>query len=507
MTVVVTHPEPPPAWRATEAVSALGTRMSFAAVAWLVLVEAPDLARLALVVGVQALAYLLACAAAPWLLGRVDPARVSFAADLVGAVAIVLVAVFATHPVAVAVLVGVVGATRAPSDLAKNLLAAAAAHTAVVDGRRPVPTREWLARPGLVVAGAGLGALAAWLGPAGALWLIGLAFAACAALVVLAAPERTAVSAPVVADDLADLRRSRLARRLAVVLLLTGFLGQAATVAVVPVWAHGVLGSAHTLGVVGGACVLSAVAGGVVLTALAVRPIRYLLLGLGFLAGGGAVAVLQGMAPVGLLVVVGAFLAGLATASVTPVLGGLLSHRIPAPLRGRVAAAAAIVTGVGVALGSFAGGWVVAHTSVRLAIGLAAVGYLLAVLTPVFGYRTWQALGAADAPVLAAAPRLSARLSVTLAYADGQWLVEVRKGRALLGSRHPVQPAQALSTLSMLEVPGLRTQVEQALATDQTEASRHVDRMRTELTELEAKLAGLKEMMDLSSEEPPSERD
>ena len=34
MTVVVARPEPPPAWRATEAISALGTRMSFAAVAW-----------------------------------------------------------------------------------------------------------------------------------------------------------------------------------------------------------------------------------------------------------------------------------------------------------------------------------------------------------------------------------------------------------------------------------------------------------------------------------------
>ena len=42
-------------------------------------------------------------------------------------------------------------------------------------------------------------------------------------------------------DGLSDLRRSRFARRLAGVLLLTSVFGQAATVAVVPVWVHGVL--------------------------------------------------------------------------------------------------------------------------------------------------------------------------------------------------------------------------------------------------------------------------
>src|SRR5213076_1195538 len=119
-------------------------------------------------------------------------------------------------PVGLAVLVGVVGAARALSDLAKNLLAAAAAGTPALDARAPVPTREWIARPGLLVAGAGLGALAAWLGPAGVLWLLALVFAACAALVVIAMPGPAAPAMELpVGSDLADLRRSRLARRLA----------------------------------------------------------------------------------------------------------------------------------------------------------------------------------------------------------------------------------------------------------------------------------------------------
>ena len=512
MTVAVAErhpqtPQTPRAWRATEAISALGTRMSFVAAAWLVLAQSPNLAWLGLVVGVQALAYLLAGPAAVWLLHRLDHPRMSFGVDLASAVVVTVMAVVTTNLAAFTVLAGVVGALRAVSDLAKNLLSAAASRVVATDAEPGVPAREWLIRPLVLAAGAVLGVAAAALGPPGVLWLVALTFAVAAALVVLATSPAPAVAADFVpvepGDGLAGLRRGPFARRLAGVLLLTSLFGQAATVAVVPAWVHGVLSTDRSLGTLGGACIVGAVAGSVVFTALALPLLRYVLLAVGYLAGAGTIAILQGMRPAGLLVVAAAFLAGLATASVTPVLGGLLSLRIPAALRPRVAALAAMVTCIGVAAGGLAGGWIVAHTSVRPAIALAGGCYLVAMLTPVFGYRTWQQLGRDAAPVPSAAPKLSARLSVTLAYADGQWLVEVRKGRALLGTRHPVKPAQALTTLSTLDVPGLRGQVEQVVATDQTEASRHVDRMRSELTELEAKLAGLQEMMDLSAEEPP----
>jgi hypothetical protein len=502
--------------------------MSFVVVAWLLLVDTSSLARVALVVAVQALAYLAACPAGVWLLGRVDAARVAFVVDLASALAIATVAFFDTDIVVLAVLAGIVGALRGLSDLSKNLLSAAASRTASPNGagRRAVPPREALVQPVTLVAGAALGAAVAWFGPAGALWAVGLCFALSAALVVLATSPMAAarvvdaISSPTVefatlstverpgdpiGGGLSDLRRWRYARRLTAVLLLTGLFGQAAAVTLVAVWVRGVFGSTQTLGVLGGACVLGAVGGSLVFTAFAVRPVRCVLLALGYLAGGGTVAVLRGMRPVGLVVVVVAVVAGLAIASVSPVLGALLSHRIPPALRSRVAAFAAMVTCVGLAVGSIAGGWIVLHSGVRVAIALAAGCFLVAMLTPVLGYGTWRQLDRTDpVSLVSGTPKLSARLSVTLAYADGQWLVEVRKGRALLGTRHPVPPAQALTTLSLLDVPGLRGQVEQALATDQTEASRHVDRMRTELSELEAKLAGLTEMVELGEEDGPA---
>jgi hypothetical protein len=502
--------------------------MSFVVIAWLLLVDASSLATVSLVVAVQALAYLVACPAGVWLLDRVDAARVSFAVDLVSALAIATVAFFATDVAILAVLAGVVGALRGISDLSKNLLSAAASRIASPNGagRRAVPPREALIQPVTLAAGAGLGVVVAWLGPAGALWAVGMSFALSAALVVLAMSPMAAarvvdaISAPtvefatlstverpddVIGGGLSNLRRWRYARRLTVVLLLTGLFGQAAAVTLVAVWVRGIFGSTQTLGVLGGACVLGAVGGSLVFTAFAVRPVRCVLLALGYLAGGGTVAVLRGMRPIGLLVVVGALVAGLAIASVSPVLGALLSDRIPPGLRSRVAACAAMVVCVGLLAGSLLGGWIVLHASVRSAIALAAGCFLVAMLTPVLGHGTWRQLDrAGTASILTGTPKLSTRLSVTLAYADGQWLVEVRKGRALLGTRHPVQPTQALTTLSLLDVPGLRSQVEQALATDQTEASRHVDRMRTELSELEAKLAGLTEMVELSEEDGPA---
>jgi MFS family permease len=525
----VTSPRPdtPRVWRATEAVSALGTRMSFAAVAWLLLVETSSFARLSLVVGAQGLAYLAACPAAARVLDRVDAARVAFVVDLVSALAIAVAAFFTADLVVLAVLAGIVGALRGFSDLAKNLLSAAASRLASGDGdgRPRVPPREWLVQPLTLVAGAVLGVVAAWLGPAGALWLVGLSFALSAVLVVVATSPVPAtrvvdaISAPtvefatlsavehtddLVGEGLSDLRRWRPARRLAAVLLLTGLFAQAGAVALVAVWVHGVFGTPRTLGTIGGAAVVGAVGASLVFVAFAVPLVRYVVLALGYLTGAGTVAVVQGMRPVGLLIVVAAVVVGLAVATVSPVPGRLLSQRIPQALRGRVAALAAMVVCLGLVAGNLGGGWIALHTGVRTAIVLAAGCFLVAMVTPVLGHRAWRQMDRGESVVLrTGTPKLSARVSVTLAYADGQWLVEVRKGRALLGTRHPVPPAQALGTLSLLDVPDLRNQVEQALTTDRTEASRHVDRMRSELSDLEAKLAGLTEMVELGGEDGP----
>jgi len=261
-----------------------------------------------------------------------------------------------------------------------------------------------------------------------------------------------------------------------------------------------VFASPDPLGVVGGAFVLAAVGGGVVFTAVAGRPLRYLLLALGFAVGGGAVSIMAGLAPTELLVVVVALVVGLATATAAPLFGLVVANRVPARLRGRVGAVATAVIAAGIPPGAFLAGWIVGHTPLLVAVAVGATCYLVATLIPFFAHRTWQELVPAGETVsiLRRWPKLAGRLAVTLAYADGQWLVELRRGRALLGSRHAVGSAEALSMLALLNVPALSRGVEAALASDQSEASRQVDRVRGELAELEAKLTGLNEMVELN---------
>ncbi|MEU8074429.1 MFS transporter [Catellatospora citrea] len=297
---------------------------------------------------------------------------------------------------------------------------------------------------------------------------------------------------------MAELRADGLVRRLAAVLFVTNLLVQGGAVLLVAAWMAHVLGEPDLLGLVGGAFALGAVAGSVVLTGLTRTPSRHLLPALAFLAGGGAAAVVAGLPPVQLIIAVVAAVCGATLSSVTPPLGMLLSQRVPVPVRSRVGGFAAGFAYLGVPLGTAAAAWALPRLELRWALAAAAGAYLVALLAPVFAYRTWRQLSAGAPAVLTGAARLPARLSVTLAYANGQWLVEVRKGRALLGSRHLVKSSEALNMLALLDVPGVRRSVEEALTVDQTEASRQAERMRSELAELEAKLAGLSEMAELS---------
>ncbi|MEV0455184.1 MFS transporter [Catellatospora methionotrophica] len=302
---------------------------------------------------------------------------------------------------------------------------------------------------------------------------------------------------------MAELRADGLVRRLAAVLFVTNLLVQAGAVLLVAAWVEHVLGEPALLGLVGGAFALGVVTGAVVLTGLTRAPSRHLLLALAFLAGGGAAAVAGGLPPVQLIVAVVAAVCGATMSSVTPPLGMLLSQRVPVPVRSRVGAFASGIAYLGVPLGTAAAAWALPRLELRWALAAAAGAYLVALLVPVFAYRTWRQLSAGAPAVLTGAARLPARLSVTLAYANGQWLVEVRKGRALLGSRHLVKSAEALNMLALLDVPGVRRSVEEALTVDQTEATRQAERMRSELAELEAKLAGLSEMAELSEVRVP----
>ncbi|WBB68720.1 hypothetical protein [Micromonospora sp. WMMD812] len=96
-------------------------------------------------------------------------------------------------------------------------------------------------------------------------------------------------------------------------------------------------------------------------------------------------------------------------------------------------------------------------------------------------------------PVKAAKPKGPAGLTVTLAYADGEWTVAAQQGSKALAKPYVVKPAEALRMVALVDVPGVQEAVEQILAAERAEAEQQAEKLRAELAEIEARLAELRE--------------
>ncbi|MEU8816920.1 hypothetical protein [Actinoplanes sp. NPDC048796] len=103
----------------------------------------------------------------------------------------------------------------------------------------------------------------------------------------------------------------------------------------------------------------------------------------------------------------------------------------------------------------------------------------------------------APAPKKAAARPAKAKpapgLTVTLAYAEGEWTVAANQGVKALAKPYVIRPAEALRMVSLVDVPGVQEAVEQILAAERAEAEAQAQRLRAELAEVEARLAELGE--------------
>jgi hypothetical protein len=84
-------------------------------------------------------------------------------------------------------------------------------------------------------------------------------------------------------------------------------------------------------------------------------------------------------------------------------------------------------------------------------------------------------------------------LTVTLAYADGEWTVAAQQGAKVLAKPCLVRPAEALKMVGMLDVPGVQEAVEEIVSVARAEAEAAAERLRAELAEVEARLAELRE--------------
>ncbi|QGN48806.1 hypothetical protein ACN26Y_22590 [Micromonospora sp. WMMD558] len=95
--------------------------------------------------------------------------------------------------------------------------------------------------------------------------------------------------------------------------------------------------------------------------------------------------------------------------------------------------------------------------------------------------------------VKAAKPKGPAGLTVTLAYAEGEWTVAAQQGAKVLAKPYVVKPAEALRMVALVDVPGVHEAVEQILAAERADAERQAEKLRAELAEVEARLAELRE--------------
>jgi hypothetical protein len=95
--------------------------------------------------------------------------------------------------------------------------------------------------------------------------------------------------------------------------------------------------------------------------------------------------------------------------------------------------------------------------------------------------------------VKAARPKTPAGLTVTLAYAEGEWTVAAQQGTKALAKPYVVKPAEALRMVALVDVPGVQEAVEQILGAERAEAEQQAEKLRAELAEIEARLAELRE--------------
>jgi len=101
----------------------------------------------------------------------------------------------------------------------------------------------------------------------------------------------------------------------------------------------------------------------------------------------------------------------------------------------------------------------------------------------------------ASAPAVrkAGKPKAPPSLTVTLSYADGEWMVGATQGSKALAKPYVIKPADALKMVALLDVPGVHEAVEDIVSAARSEAEREAERLRTQLAEVEARLAELRE--------------
>jgi MFS family permease len=401
---------------AASGISVLGSRMSFVAIPWLVLVTTGSPTRMGLVAGAEMLPYVLASAMGAPLVDRLGARRTAILADLTSAAAMAALAAYYAVGFAVLVaLVAVAGGLRGFGDNSKKVLVPPRAAAAHVPLPRVIATFEAMTKFSMMIGAAVAGVLIAWVGAPAAILVDAGSFVAAAALVLVStnttraaatgntatADTATGRAAPAAKEPyltalrggLAHVWGDRITFGIFAMLFGINLFNQAAGVVFVPLWANRVAGSAAAVGITLGALSLGAVLGSIAFTMLVARVPRYAVFTLGFLVGGPPRFFALGLSHNVVTITVVSFLSGVALAAINPTIGTLVIERTPPALHARVFGLNTAVAWAGIPLGGFFGGRAVQSLGLTPALLLSGFLYLAIALVPVVGYRSWRAIG------------------------------------------------------------------------------------------------------------------
>jgi predicted MFS family arabinose efflux permease len=392
----------------------LGSRVSFVAIPWLVLVTTGSPTQMGLVAGAEMLPYVLASSLGAPLADRLGNRRTAIIADLSSVP--VMLAIAAGHTAGFSVLialVAVLGTLRGFGDNAKKVLVPPQAAQAGVALVRVTAIYDGMSRLTMLIGAPVAGVLVAWAGVSTTIVVSGGMFAVGAGLIVTLVHPPAPPPAPAgggTAPDqpqmpakepyLVALRggfrhviSDRITFGILAMLFGINLFNQASGAVLIPLWAAEVVQSPTAIGWILGALGLGAVIGNIIFTVLATRAPRYLTFTLGFLIGGPPRFLILGLSDELWLVLAVTFISGLALASVNPIISVLLFERTPPELHARVFGLNTAVAWSGIPFGGLLGGLAAQAFGLDASLVLTGLLYLAVALVPVVGYRSWRVIG------------------------------------------------------------------------------------------------------------------
>ncbi|MER6555913.1 MFS transporter [Streptomyces sp. NPDC001725] len=389
---------------AAMAVSLTGTRISVVAVPWFVLVTTGSATQTGLVAFCEMTPYVVVKAFTGPLVDRIGPRVVSWTTDLASASAAVAVPLLhsldlLSFPLLL-VLVALIGATRGPGDLAKEVMVPEAAERGGVPLERATGLSGVTDRLASTVGLAAGGSLVALLGPLTALAVDAGLFVLGSAIIGLALPRgmgHAAEEPPSPAErsepgywqrfgeGFTFLRGEPLLLTVIVMVGITNLLDAAISSVLVPVWVKESGNGPAAIGLMGSVMGAAGVGGSLIAATVAHRLRRRTVVLTGFLlAGAPRFLILALDAPLGVVLAVFA-VSGFGAGFVNPVLGAVLVERVPRRMLGRVNALGDSLAWAGIPLGGLLAG--AAVTAVGLVPVLLACGAAYVLTTNLAGLR------------------------------------------------------------------------------------------------------------------------